>query len=106
MKNVCVVVVLSLALMSVALQAAPPAGKDVYDKTCKTCHGPEGQGVPGIAKVMKVTIRHLGSKEVQAKSDEALRKDITQGTGKMKPVTTLSKQQLSDVIAFVRTLKQ
>ncbi len=81
------------------------AGKAVYDKSCKTCHGAEGQGNPGIAKMLKVTLRHLGSKEVQAKSDADLKKEATAGTGAMKPVS-LSAKQADDVVAFVRTLKK
>jgi mono/diheme cytochrome c family protein len=84
--------------------AGVPEGKALYDKSCKGCHGAEGKGNPGIAKAMKVTMRPLGSKEVQAKSDADLKKDITQGTGKMKPVASVAKQA-DDVVAFVRTLK-
>ena len=85
---------------------SPTAGKEVYDKSCKMCHGAEGQGNPAIAKMMKVELRHLGSKEVQAKTDEELKKIITQGSGKMKPITSLSPKQVEDVVAYVRSLKQ
>ncbi|MCZ2150323.1 MAG: cytochrome c [Bryobacterales bacterium] len=98
-------------LFAILLAGAPLAfggaaeGKDLFAKRCKACHGPEGQGNPGMAKMLKVTFVHLGSKEVQSKSDADLKKIITEGTGKMKPVTGLSAAQVSDVIAFVRTLK-
>ena len=82
------------------------AGKEVYDKSCKTCHGAVGQGNPTLGKMLKVEFRHLGSKEVQSKTDDELKSAITQGSGKMKPVTGLSKKQVDDVVAFVRTLKQ
>lgn len=80
------------------------AGKAVFEKSCKTCHGADGRGNPAIAKMMKVTMRALGSKEVQRKGDAELRKDIVEGTGKMKPVKGLSDTQLADVIAYVRSL--
>ena len=80
------------------------AGKAVFDKSCKTCHGADGQGNPAIAKMMKVTMRGLDSKEVQSKSDAEIRKDVVEGNGKMKPVKGLSDNQLADVIAFVRGL--
>jgi cytochrome c5 len=96
---------LTLGLWTVAAQAGAPEGKEVFDKSCKTCHGAQGQGNPAIGKAMKVEMRALGSKEVQAKSDEELKSAITQGYKKMKPVASLSKKQVDDVVAFLRTLK-
>jgi cytochrome c1 len=49
-------------------------------------------------------MRHLGSKEVQAKNDAGLRKDIVEGTGKMRPIKGLSDKQVNDVVAFLRSL--
>ena len=80
------------------------AGKTVYDSKCKTCHGANGEGNAALAKTLKVEFRLLGSKEVQAKSDDQLKKDTAQGTGKMQPIKGLSDKQLEDVIAFVRSL--
>ena len=82
------------------------AGKAVYDKKCATCHGPNGEGKEAIAKMMKVEMHPLGSKEVQAKSDADLGKIITEGTGKMKAVAGLSAADVANVVAFVRTLKK
>ena len=65
------------------------AGKAVFVKSCKSCHGPDGLGNATLAKMMKVTIPDLGSKEVQSKSDKELGKAITEGKGKMKPVKNL-----------------
>lgn len=89
----------------VPLMAGPTEGKEVYNAKCKSCHGESGQGNPAIAKMMKVEMRPLGSKEVQAASDADLKKIITEGKGKMRPVAGLSAKQVDDVIAFVRTLK-
>ena len=91
---------------TIAWTADASAGKALYTKKCKTCHGAEGQGNPGMAKVLKVEIKHLGSKDVQAKSDDELKKNITEGVGKMKPVKGLSTADVDDVVAFVRTLSQ
>ena len=79
-------------------------GKVVFGSKCKTCHGPDGKGNPVIAKMMKVKMQELGSKEVQSKSDAEIKKDITLGNGKMMPVKGLSAGQLDDVIAYVRSL--
>ena len=80
------------------------AGKAVYTKRCATCHGAAGEGKGAIAKMLKVEMRHLGSKEVQAKTDADLRKVITEGNGKMKPVTGLNEKELADLLAYLRTL--
>ena len=95
--------ILALALAGSALADAA-AGKALYMTKCKGCHGPDGSGNPAIAKMLSVTLKPLGSKEVQAKSDDQLKKDTTAGTGKMKPVK-LTDAEASDVVAFVRTLK-
>ena len=99
--------VLLLAVATPLLSAGigdATAGKEVYTKRCATCHGPAGEGKEAIAKMLKVEMRHLGSKEVQAKSDTDLRKIITEGTGKMKPVSGLNGAQIASLIVYVRAL--
>ena|SRR5437867_13201065 len=86
--------------------AAAPEGKTVFGAKCQPCHGPNGEGKASIAKMYGVQMHPLGSKEVQTKSDADIKKTITTGQGKMKPVTGLSEKQIEDVIAFVRTLKE
>jgi mono/diheme cytochrome c family protein len=102
----------SIATMGISLLASfssafagASEGKTLFGEKCQTCHGPNGEGKPAVAKVMKVVIPPLGSKEVQAKSDADLKKTITAGQGKMKPVAGLNAKQADDVIAYVRTLK-
>jgi mono/diheme cytochrome c family protein len=82
------------------------AGKDLYMKKCKTCHGADGQGNPGVAKLLNVTFKPLGSEEIQKKTDAEFKKIITEGKDKMKPVKDLSDADMDNIIAFVRTLKQ
>lgn len=105
MKNMLMPAWLPL-LAGLAFAGPAESGKAVFDKSCKGCHGATGQGNPGIAKAMKVELRHLGSKEVQAKSDGDLKSVITAGVGKMKPVAAVKGQAADDVVAFLRTLKQ
>ena len=102
---IVVAMVLTLAMPQVALSGGDvEKGKALYAAKCKMCHGPEGEGNPGMAKMLKVEMKHLGSKEVQAIKDADLKKGIADGTGKMKPVK-LTDEETANVIAFVRTLK-
>ena len=103
MKLFLTVSILGLALAGSAFADAA-AGKTVYMARCKGCHGVDGAGNPTIAKMLNVTLKPLGSKAVQAKSDADLKKDSTAGVGKMKPVK-LTDAEASDVVAFLRTLK-
>lgn len=91
---------------SAALAADLKAGQAAYDKSCKSCHGPDGAPNPGIAKMMKVEMRDLKASEVQAKSDADLKKVITDGQGKMRPITAVKGADVDNVIAYVRSLKK
>ena len=103
--NTARVLLLTAATAAVALCAGDAQkGKAIYDKTCRACHGAQGQGNPAIAKSLGVTIHDLGSKEVQASSDDELIKKALGGYGKKKPVKAVTKEQLPDVIAFIRSL--
>jgi len=82
------------------------AGKPVYDKQCATCHSADGTPKEAVAKMLKVEIPHLGSKDVQAKSDADIKTVITEGYQKMKPVKGLADKDVANVIAYVRTLKK
>ena len=105
---------LSAILLTLSLAVAVPllaadkgdatAGKAVFAKRCGTCHGPAGEGKEAIAKALKAEMHPLSSKQVQDKSDDELKKVMTQGSGKMKPVTGMSNKEIADVLAFVRSL--
>ena len=98
---------LGAALVTPSAWAADAAaGKAVFEKKCKTCHAADGQGNPGMAKALKVEFKALGSAEVQKMSDAELKKVLTAGMGKMKPVSGLSDADADNVIAHVRTLKK
>src|SRR6266700_3565116 len=84
----------------------PDAGKAVYDKACKTCHGPTGVANPAIVKMMKVDIKDLGSAEIQKMSDADIKTTITEGKGKMKPVKSVAGKDIDNVVAYVRSLKK
>jgi mono/diheme cytochrome c family protein len=81
-------------------------GKALYTAKCGACHGPSGEPKDAIAKALKVEMRHLGGKEVQDKADADLIATITKGNGKMTPVAAIKEAEVTDIIAFVRTLKK
>ena len=62
----------------------PDAGRAVYQKSCRACHGATG--------------------EVKSRTDEQLARDIAGGTRQKKPIKPLTEKQMKDVIAFVRTM--
>jgi mono/diheme cytochrome c family protein len=102
-----------MLILTTLLWAAPAlaagdaaAGKEVYSKKCANCHGVAGEGKDTVAKMLKVELRHLGSKEVQAKTDADLKKAILEGTGKMKPVAGIDAKAADDIVAYLRTLKK
>jgi mono/diheme cytochrome c family protein len=88
------------------LAADAAAGKDLFGKKCASCHGASGEGKDSVAKMLKVEFKHLGSKEVQAKSDVDLTKVILEGVGKMKGVKDVDAKAADDVVAYMRTLKK
>ena len=99
-------ILIGFAMAGLAVAADAQAGKAAYDKACKSCHGADGTPNAGMVKALKVEMRHLGSNEVQAQSDAELKKAITDGKGKMKPVKTVTGPAADDVVAFMRTLKK
>src|SRR5271166_369970 len=103
MKIIAALTVAFLAPTGSAFAADAKAGEAAYGKSCKGCHGAAGAANPGLAKMLNVTIKDLSSAEVQAESDADLKKVITDGQGKMKPVSSLD-GSADDVVAFLRTL--
>lgn len=102
MKNPFLAATLSVVLIPLGALAA---GADTYAARCKSCHGASGEGNPALAKALKVEIHPLGSAEVQAKKDADLKKEITEGVGKMKGVTGLAAADVDAVVAHIRTFK-
>jgi mono/diheme cytochrome c family protein len=106
MRKLIQLSIISGLAVGAAWGADAAAGKTLYSAKCRTCHGAEGQGNQGMAKALKVEIRDLGSADVQSKSDADLKKAITDGVGKMKPVSGVAGADLDNVVAFIRTLKK
>jgi mono/diheme cytochrome c family protein len=98
---------LALVLSGSTLWAADAAaGKAVYASKCQTCHAADGNGNPGLGKALGVTWKPLGGSDVQGMSDDDLKKVVSAGKGKMKPVASVTGADLDNVVAYVRTLKK
>jgi mono/diheme cytochrome c family protein len=98
----------SLAVLALALVFSTytfaDGGADFKAK-CAACHGATGAGDTTMGKNLK--LKDLGSAEVQKQSDEELTTAIAKGKGKMPAYDSkLSKDQISDVVKFIRTLKK
>jgi mono/diheme cytochrome c family protein len=102
-----IITTLTLAVLSATAVSAADAnaGQAVYNKSCKSCHGPDGAGNPSVAKMMKVDMKDLKSADVQAMSDADIKGIVTNGKGKMRP-QAVSGAALDNVAAYVRSLKK
>ena len=102
-------ILLTLSLVSLSITGAVAAdanaGKAVYERACKSCHGADGTPNPNIAKMMKVEMRDLKSPEVASTSSDEIKKIITDGKGKMRPIASVSGADLDNVVAYVHSLK-
>jgi mono/diheme cytochrome c family protein len=86
-----------------AMAADASAGKAVYQKSCQGCHGADGKGNPGMAKVLGEKGLNLTTKETTSKSDAELMKIISEGAGKMPP-QKIGKEEQKQVVEYVRSL--
>jgi len=105
MRTILTTLVLVCLSGAAASAADVSAGQTDYAKACKSCHGPDGTPNPAIAKMMKVEMKDLKSAEVQAMSNDDVKKIISGGKGKMRPITSVSGSALDDVAAYIHTLK-
>jgi mono/diheme cytochrome c family protein len=88
-------------------------GQQLYASTCSACHGPNGEGVQGLGKDM----RH--SEFIAGLSDEELLAFLKVGRDMSDPLNTtgvamppkggnpaLNDEQLTDIIAFMRSIHE
>src|SRR5271157_2771075 len=81
------------------------SGANIYKMKCSACHGANGAGDTMLGKNMK--LRSLASPEVQQESDEDLIRITSKGRNKMPSYERkLSKEQIEDVVKYIRSLKK
>jgi len=93
------------------LNVSAADGKANWDSLCAKCHGAEGKGDTKMGQ--KLGIKDLTDAKVQADlKDEAATKSIKEGfkdaDGKvlMKPVETLSDDEVKALVQYIRSLKK
>jgi mono/diheme cytochrome c family protein len=100
MKNTSIRVVATLtamAVMSFPLSAQAQDGPATYKAKCAMCHGADGS---------KITAHNLAAAAAQGMSDADLGAIITGGKGKMPASKSLKPDQVTALVAYVRTLKK
>jgi cytochrome c6 len=105
-KNALRVLLAAIALAAVASWSTPLLAQDgatLYKSKCAMCHGADGKGDTPMGK--KLSVRDLGSPEVQKQTDAELTTIITKGKGKMTPYgAKLKSEQIGQVVAYIREL--
>ena len=113
-KNAFIVLLVSLGLsLTFSVSTGQSAtgdstkGKQVFQQFCQVCHGAQGKGDGPVGMALKPPPANLSSDRVQDKKDDELMNILLKG----KPGTAmpawekdLSSQQMTDVIAFIRSL--
>ena len=95
--------IIALALFSTYTLAE--SGADIYKTKCSACHAANGAGDTMLGKNM--SLRPLASPEVQKQSDEELAAIIGKGKNRMPAYDRkLSKQQIGEVVKYLRSLKK
>jgi mono/diheme cytochrome c family protein len=83
------------------------SGAETYRAHCAACHGAKGAGDTMIGRNLK--LRMLGSDDVQKKSDDELFTIISKGMEKNRMPAfdrRLSKDQIRDLVEYIRSLKK
>jgi cytochrome c553 len=97
--------VVSLLALLFCTYAFADNGAVIYKEHCAACHGSNGAGETMLGKNLK--LRSLTSAEVQQQSDDDLARIIGKGKGRMPAFDRkLSKDQIGDVVKYVRSLKK
>jgi len=72
------------------------AGMTAYNNQCAVCHGADLQGgaMPGAPSLVGITDRM---------SEDAIKAIVSGGRGQMRPVSSISEQEMNGVIAYLAT---
>ena len=106
MKAVSRASVMIFALAPLFSQCAiADAGAATFKARCAPCHGATGKGDTKMGQHLK--LRDLSSADVQKQTEDELEAIIAKGKGKMPAYGgKLTKEQVDDVVKFIRSLKK
>lgn len=94
---------------TVASKGNASKGKELFQQQCELCHEAESNTAtvgPGLKGLFHMAAHKRADGTEMAHHDEpTIRKQIEEGTGSMPPMKdVLSKEQMDDLIAYLRTL--
>jgi cytochrome c6 len=112
MKPITKSTILLAALLGLGVSLAQAEdAKAIWDKTCKKCHGADGNGTT-TAMGKKLGLKDYSDAKVQAEmKDEEIAKAIKEGVQKdgktvMKPLEGATDEDVKALVAYVRGLKK
>lgn len=101
-KSLRSLVVLALAVVVASAVSFAETGEATYKAKCQSCHGSAGVPNPGMAKMMG--IKAVTDPDIKKLSVDELSAAITNGKGKMKPITGLTPAEVKDVAVYYKGL--
>ena len=102
-------------LMAIWMLFLAPAfaadGKEIYSRSCSTCHGPAGKGDGAAAAALNPKPQDLTNKANMSKLDDAYMSNIIAKGGSavgksplMPAFSQLKDQDVKDLVAYIRSL--
>lgn len=99
---------------SVATSVGDPVdGQQLFSATCAACHGPAGEGIPGLGKDMTTSQFIAGQTDAELVDFIKVGRDpsdLLNTTGVGMPSKggnpALSDEDLLDIVAYIRTLQE
>lgn len=76
------------------------AGRAVYQDNCAACHGSDAKGNPD----MKAAMPRLDIHAAAVGSPDTLKQVVRNGKGAMPAFTTLTEEEMRQVLAFLKSL--
>jgi mono/diheme cytochrome c family protein len=92
-------------LQSITFGGTGEGGKEIYQKHCQSCHGPDDRGNAKVAQTLKTQIEPITTPAVMGKPEAELLKVIAVGQGKMPPFgKVISEQDQRAVLSYIKQL--